>query len=271
MCVSLLSISLLSTLTEANYSQDPYFDYTTDSRGRKKKVKKQVPNYIPEHDALILAKMRKRSYALDCSLFSLFGTRFGWSSVIGIVPAAGDGLDAALALALVWRCSEIECKLGSKALFLMLLNVVFDFVIGIVPFVGDLLDAGFKANTRNVRILEERLDEVYKPQEVKTREKETRQRGESPPPPATVYEDFSDDEQDRRHVMEDPSLDPRRPDPARTRASERYERQERRPSERRDERRPSERDTRGSGGRGWFGGSKRDRHPDVEMGQVPRR
>lgn len=55
--------------------------------GRKKKVKKQIPAYIPEHDATILAKMRRRSYRLDMSLFTLFGIRFGWSSVIGIIPA----------------------------------------------------------------------------------------------------------------------------------------------------------------------------------------
>jgi len=68
--------------------QDPYFDVIWDERkGRSKKVKKQVPSYIPEHDAIILAKMRRRSYRLDMGLFSLFGIRFGWSSVIGLVPA----------------------------------------------------------------------------------------------------------------------------------------------------------------------------------------
>lgn len=55
--------------------------------GKMKKVKKQVPVYIPEHDAMILAKMRKRAYSLDMALFDAFGMRFGWSSVIGIVPA----------------------------------------------------------------------------------------------------------------------------------------------------------------------------------------
>lgn len=55
--------------------------------GKMKKVKKQVPAYIPEHDAEILGKMRSRAYKLDCSLGSFLGIRFGWSSIIGIVPA----------------------------------------------------------------------------------------------------------------------------------------------------------------------------------------
>ena len=34
--------------------------------GKFKKVKKQVPAYIPEHDANILARSRKTAYRLDC-------------------------------------------------------------------------------------------------------------------------------------------------------------------------------------------------------------
>lgn len=72
--------------TDCRY-QDPYFAEITDPRtGKKKKVKKQIPSYIPEHDAMILAKMRSRAYKLDMGLFNFAGTRFGWSSVIGIVP-----------------------------------------------------------------------------------------------------------------------------------------------------------------------------------------
>jgi len=54
--------------------------------GKTKKVHKQVPAYIPDHDAVILAKMRKRAYKLDMALFTIAGIRFGWSSVIGLIP-----------------------------------------------------------------------------------------------------------------------------------------------------------------------------------------
>lgn len=50
-------------------------------------MKRQIPDYIPEHDAIILAKMRQRAYMLDMSLFNFMGVRFGWSSVIGLIPA----------------------------------------------------------------------------------------------------------------------------------------------------------------------------------------
>lgn len=67
--------------------KDPYYAEITDKRGKKRKVKKQIPDFIPEHDAKILAKVKKTAYRLDMSLFNFAGIRFGWSSIIGIVPA----------------------------------------------------------------------------------------------------------------------------------------------------------------------------------------
>lgn len=52
--------------------------------------------------------MRRRAYRLDMSLFEFLGTRFGWSSIIGIVPAAGDAIDAAIALLLVRGCMKVK-------------------------------------------------------------------------------------------------------------------------------------------------------------------
>ena len=53
--------------------------------GKFKKVKKQIPDYIPDKQAKALAKMRKTAYSYDMK-FSIFGMRAGWSSVIGIIP-----------------------------------------------------------------------------------------------------------------------------------------------------------------------------------------
>lgn len=67
--------------------KDPYFAEVVDKRGKKRKVKKQIPDFIPDHDAKVLAKVKKTAYRLDMSLFNFLGMRFGWSSVIGIIPA----------------------------------------------------------------------------------------------------------------------------------------------------------------------------------------
>ena len=186
---------------ELTHLQDPFFVYIDDPRkpGKQKKVKKTVPSYIPEHDADVLAKMRRRSYRMDMALFEVFGTRFGWSSVIGIVPAAGDAIDAAIALLLVRGCMKVKGGLPVGILIQMLINVALDFLIGLVPFLGDLADAYFKANTKNCRLLEEHLDKLYKPDNLRAVKDRSGKRN----PPATAFEDFSDEEDDRRAFLQE--------------------------------------------------------------------
>lgn len=76
-----------------HYSQDPYFEHVPATRldgkpnGKVKKRKKALPPGITDNDAKVLTKVKRRAYRLDLCLFSCFGVRFGWGSVIGLVPA----------------------------------------------------------------------------------------------------------------------------------------------------------------------------------------
>ena len=54
--------------------------------GKTKTRKRGFPTGLSENDSRILKKVRKRAYRLDMSLFNCCGIRFGWSSVIGIIP-----------------------------------------------------------------------------------------------------------------------------------------------------------------------------------------
>ncbi|OCL11847.1 hypothetical protein AOQ84DRAFT_386540 [Glonium stellatum] len=233
--------------------RDPYFAKVKDPRTDKmKKVKKQVPDYIPEHDAKILARVRSRAYKLDMCLFNFLGIRFGWSSVVGLIPGAGDLIDGLLAFLLYSECRKVACGLDPWVKFQMIVNIALDFAIGVVPVIGDLGDAAFKANTRNLRLLEKTLDSAYKPKA--QQEAESRLPLDQQPQPATVYEDFSDEEYDRRGTP--PAYEEqavvRAPAPARV------------PTETRG---GVPADTRGKGWRS--SGSRRERQPDIEMG-IPR-
>lgn len=184
---------------------DPFYEMVPNPRkpGKLKKVKKQVPAYIPSHDADILAKARKRAYKLDFCLFNFMGFRFGWSSVIGLVPAIGDGVDALLALRLIWLMKGCECGLPQTTIFMMLVNMAVDFLVGLVPFVGDLADAYVKCNSKNVRLFEKHLDKVYKPKQLLEEDDREEKRTGRRRRPATVYEDFSDEEQDRHNTFDE--------------------------------------------------------------------
>lgn len=51
-----------------------------------KRVKKALPPGISENDGQVLTKVKRRAYRMDMALFDFAGIRFGWGSVIGIVP-----------------------------------------------------------------------------------------------------------------------------------------------------------------------------------------
>ncbi|KAL7917912.1 hypothetical protein ACQKWADRAFT_305566 [Trichoderma austrokoningii] len=143
--------------------EDPYFEHVPATRldgrptGKLKKRKKALPPGISEHDGRVLTKVKRRAYRLDMSLFNFMGIRFGWSSVIGLIPAAGDALDAFMAFMVFRTCCQVKDGLPTSIKVRMLFNIMLDFLVGLVPFLGDLVDAVFRANTRNAALLEEYL------------------------------------------------------------------------------------------------------------------
>lgn len=83
------------------------------------------------------------------------GTRFriGWDAIIGLfLPGAGDAVSAFSQVGLLLAAF----RAGAPRIVLarMLLNVAIDALVGTVPVLGDLFDAGFKANVRNLAIVD---------------------------------------------------------------------------------------------------------------------
>jgi hypothetical protein len=105
-----------------------------------------------------LIRFRAIATALDAR-WRLPGTalRFGWDTVIGLVPGLGDGIAGAVGgygLYAAWR-------LGAPAVILarMLLNLALETIVGTIPVAGDLFDLVFKGNLRNLRLLERWLEQ----------------------------------------------------------------------------------------------------------------
>ena len=62
-----------------------------------------------------------------------------------------------MALMVIRTCQNVDDGLPATVKSKMVMNVVVDFFIGLVPFVGDIADFFYRANTRNVILLEEHL------------------------------------------------------------------------------------------------------------------
>lgn len=85
--------------------------------------------------------------------FSILGFRFGLEPLLGLIPGLGDVLALLLSLYLIWV--GIQMNLPGEKIGQMLFNVILDFIIGLVPIAGDIGDFAYRANHRNLMILEE--------------------------------------------------------------------------------------------------------------------
>ena len=96
--------------------------------------------------------------------FRIPGTniRFGLDPLLGLIPGAGDAAGAVLA---GWIFVEAIRLGASRATLLRIAgNVALDAVLGAVPLIGDVFDFAWKANLRNVRLLERHLMEPARAQ-----------------------------------------------------------------------------------------------------------
>lgn len=81
--------------------------------------------------------------------------RAGLDDFVSLIPIWGDLVSGVIQLYQVWLCWLFG--MGMDVCWRMLLNVVLDVLVGIVPIIGDILDNLFKANLRNLEILEKWL------------------------------------------------------------------------------------------------------------------
>lgn len=78
--------------------------------------------------------------------------RFGLDSIIGLFPYVGDmaGLAISGLLLLVMARNGVSGMVALR----MAGNILLDSAAGVIPFLGDIFDFRYKANTRNVRLLQ---------------------------------------------------------------------------------------------------------------------
>ena len=117
--------------------------------------------------ATIAVQVRRRDESLDLDAdlrraqwlanlldarFSIAGIRFGLDGIIGLMPGFGDGATLLAALYPLYLLKKHN--LDRRYFRRMVANIAIDFVGGMLPLVGDLFDVYYKANLKNVALLE---------------------------------------------------------------------------------------------------------------------
>ncbi|WP_257457982.1 DUF4112 domain-containing protein [Archangium lipolyticum] len=102
-----------------------------------------------------LEQVRGLARQLDTSIRLPGGIRIGWDALLGLIPGVGDWAGALLSSYIILQAVRLGAS--REVLLRMVGNVGLEALVGAVPFLGDVFDAAWKANTRNVRLLEEHL------------------------------------------------------------------------------------------------------------------
>jgi hypothetical protein len=108
-----------------------------------------------------VAEVRRRlnwlAWLLDSSI-PIPGTRFtvGLDALIGLFPVVGDLVGVFLSSYILKEAAALGAP--RSILLRMAFNVGVEGLVGMIPFAGDVFDAAFKANQRNVRLLNAHLD-----------------------------------------------------------------------------------------------------------------
>ncbi len=107
----------------------------------------------------LLPLLNRVAWLMDRA-FRVPGTnaRFGLDGLLGLLPLGGDvatGLVQAGLVLIALRHYRVPPSVAAR----MVANVLIDVGIGAIPVLGDLFDFAFKANTRNLALLEPFLAE----------------------------------------------------------------------------------------------------------------
>lgn len=124
-----------------------------------------IPNYALARASFALRsparEVRERlnwlAWLLDSSI-PIPGTGFsiGLEALIGLLPVVGDVAGVFLSGYILKEAAALG--VSRSVLARMAFNVALDGLVGMIPFAGDVFDAAYKANQRNVRLLNDYLD-----------------------------------------------------------------------------------------------------------------
>lgn len=104
--------------------------------------------------------LRRIAFLLDNSI-SIPGTqvRFGLDpllGLLGIIGGSGDVIGGAMGVYIVSQAAQMGVP--SEVIWKMVGNILLDSLIGLVPALGDILDFAWKANSRNIALLDQYLN-----------------------------------------------------------------------------------------------------------------
>ncbi|MEZ2226950.1 MAG: DUF4112 domain-containing protein [Microcoleus sp.] len=119
-------------------------------------IQNSSPNTTNKSHVASLRRLRRISNLLDNAI-PIPGTKYriGLDPILGLIPGGGDLISSIFAGYVVFKSAQMGVP--QETLVKMAANIVFDTVAGTVPVAGDLLDVAWKANVKNIELLDAHL------------------------------------------------------------------------------------------------------------------
>jgi len=116
----------------------------------------KLPELPTQVNPETLERLQWLGYVLDNAI-PIPGTnyRVGLDPLLGLLPAGGDVISGVLSAYIVLESAR--AGVSRKTLWQMVFNILMEVLVGSVPALGDLFDASWKANARNISLLESHL------------------------------------------------------------------------------------------------------------------
>ncbi len=121
-----------------------------DPRYTLRPVREPVDLDAAERRIALIARLLDRAVTIP-------GTRIGvgLDSLAGLVPVAGDAVGLVASAYLIYEAQRLGVP--EATLRKMAINVGIDAAVGAIPFAGDLFDVVFKANMRNLALIQDHI------------------------------------------------------------------------------------------------------------------
>jgi hypothetical protein len=98
-------------------------------------------------------RLERLAWLLDSSIpLPATGFRIGLDGLIGLIPWFGDVFGGAISSYIIAEAARMGVP--KPTLIRMAFNILVETLIGAIPLVGDLFDFAWKANQRNVHLLQ---------------------------------------------------------------------------------------------------------------------
>lgn len=110
----------------------------------------------PEGYAPTLKRIRQISGVLDNAI-TIPGTKvgIGLDPILGLIPVGGDVLGLIASIYIIIESARLG--VSRATLGRMVVNIIIDALVGAIPMLGDVFDFAWKANTYNIKLLEDYL------------------------------------------------------------------------------------------------------------------